>query len=78
MKLEANWDRLITVSLSRRNLEGLLAQLDTNESTSDTSQIMRRDGDTLLIVVAEENEKHYGDRPAGASGPGQRYGERIS
>ena len=75
MKLEANLERLITVSLSRKNLEGLLSQLDANSGTTEASQIMRRDEDVLVIVVAEENEKHYAERASGASGPGQTYRE---
>lgn len=68
----------MTVVLSRRNLEGLLAQLDANAGTNEASQILRRDGSVMVVVVAEEDAAHYGDRLAGSSGPGQAYGEKVA
>lgn len=46
--------RLVTVSLSRTNLEGLLRELVVGSPV-----IRKRIGDTALLVIAEEDEVHY-------------------
>jgi hypothetical protein len=82
MNLAANMENLITITVSRKNIEGLLSQLDT-KAKNESAQIMRKSGDTLLILVAEENDDHYAsvkrDEEAqgrsGSSGPGQEYAE---
>jgi hypothetical protein len=76
---------ILVVALSRRNLEGLLEQLDADK-LGDPAQIMRRTKAGMLIVVAEEDSEHYNSEHrepaalgvAGASGPGDTYGEDIS
>lgn len=69
---------ITTVSLSRRNIEGLLEQL--NDGARD-AQITRRTDAGLLIVHAQEDGAHYNgagrDGIAGASAPSQTYGERV-
>lgn len=58
----------LTITLSRRNLEGLLVQLDNvRGKEGDAAQIMRRIDGLTLLVVAEENDAHYGDRHVGVS-----------
>lgn len=60
---------MTTITLSRSNLKSLLVQLDSVAGTRETAQIMRRTEENgLLIVIAEENDTHYGDdRVAGIS-----------
>lgn len=75
---------ILSVSLSRRNLEGLLRQLDEGKR-GDPAQLMRRTDGGLLIVVAEEDSVHYhsdareaeAQGRAGESDPGVGYGEEI-
>lgn len=73
MQVALSSDTTFAVSLSRKNLEGLLELLDDR---NETPQIMRRleDG-RMLMVIAEENETHYEGRVSGASAPSQVYGE---
>jgi hypothetical protein len=55
------------VSLSRRNLEALLAMLDGDDERGEEGRALHRrveDG-TILTVIAEENAEHYGERQAG-------------
>lgn len=74
----------IVIALSRRNLEGLLLQLD-EDKPGDAAQIMRTTDAGLVIVVAEEDAHHYNSESredyahgeAGASGPGQVYGDPV-
>ena len=77
MKLVHNDDDFVVVSLSRRNLDGLLAQAEANAGTPELPQIRKRSGDRLLIVTLEDDSAHYDSERAGASGPGQIHGERI-
>ena len=73
---------ILTVTLSRRNLEGLLEQLDDGVRTP---QLMRRTDAGLLIVIAEEDSAHYHSEAreeaargaAGESVLGVGYGEEI-
>lgn len=58
---------LTAVTLSRSNLEGLLQQLDDVQGTREPAQIMRRTERGLIIVVAEEDAEHYGERAPGIS-----------
>lgn len=82
MNVNTNLDDIIVVSLSRKNLEGLLLQLDEAKK-GDPAQIMRRSSECLFIVVAEENDVHYTstDREedvrvsSGTSHSSQKYGE---
>lgn len=67
-------DDVVCVSLSRRNLEGLLAQ--TSADPFADPQLMRRvETGELLIVTVERDEEHYHkdgrDGRAGTSGPDQ-------
>ena len=50
-----------TISLSRKNLDGLLFQLDAvgMETEKDSAMIVRHTGNGRVIVVAEENDVHY-------------------
>jgi hypothetical protein len=77
LKLVKNDDAFVVVSLSRRNIEGLLAQAEANEGTSEVPQLLKRQGDHLLIVTLQDDVAHYAGERAGSSGPGQVYGERI-
>lgn len=52
---------LVQVILSRRNLQSLLAKLDGHPPDSACT-IDRNIGETLLTVVAEEDDDHYSDR----------------
>jgi hypothetical protein len=73
MNLVRNENGMTIVELSRKNLEGLLAQLDDGATDA---QIMRApQGGGMLIVTARENDAHYRHRASGRSGPGQSYGE---
>lgn len=48
--------------LSRRNLLTLLSKLDNDDSPAT---LHRWDGKRYLIVQAEDDAEHYGERPAG-------------
>jgi hypothetical protein len=52
---------LVQVVLSRRNLLSLLAKLDGHPSDSACA-IDRTIGETILTVVAEEDDDHYSGR----------------
>jgi hypothetical protein len=75
---------IISVALSRRNLEGLLGQLNENK-LGDPAQIMRRTRAGLVLVVAEEDNVHYSSDAreeesqgrAGSSRPGAVYDEAV-
>lgn len=61
----------VTVTLSRRNLKVLLAKLDGHPWRSACT-ITNYDGH--LIVKAEEDDAHYGQRQAeGGPGPGPMH-----
>lgn len=55
------------VTLSRRNLLGLLAKLDDPESKR--TLIKQEVGGLTLILHAEEDDEHYSSRPEGGPGP---------
>lgn len=55
----------IVVYLSRRNLEVLLAKLDGNPPDSACTIFREFDRSTTLVVMAQENDAHYGDRKPG-------------
>lgn len=57
----------VGVTLSRRNLESLLAKLDRPGEATRTLMRMTEDG-IILTIVAEEDEQHYGDRKPGNMG----------
>lgn len=65
---------LIAVSLSRQNLEGLLQQLDEGATEA---QIIRLTERGRLVVVAQEDDVHYGDRTPGRSGPSYDVGPPL-
>lgn len=77
MKITANLDNMLAVDLSRKNIEGLLAQLDdARNGVRDTPQIMRTDeSGVLVIITASENDIHYGERLSGQSHDSQAFGE---
>jgi hypothetical protein len=52
-------ERTVLVRLSRRNLEQLLAALDRGSEKG----LVRRCEGTVLMVEAEENERHYQELP---------------
>ena len=66
MDIVSTTSGLTAVSLSRQNLEGLLQQLDEGASQA---QIMRAIDDGRLVVIAQEDDVHYGDRQPGRSAP---------
>lgn len=75
MKLEIQGDihgePIVKVTLSRRNLKVLLAKLDGHPFQSAVT--ITNYGDHL-IVLAEEDETHYGQRQAeGGPGPGPMH-----
>jgi len=82
MNVNTNLDNLVVLSLSRKNLEGLIHQLDEDKK-GDPAQIMRRIDETLFIVVAEENDVHYNSTSreakvrgeSGSAHKSQTYGE---
>ena len=82
MNIDTQLEGTTVVSLSRRNLVGLLSQLDEGDSPA---QIMRHTNAGLVIVYAEEDSVHYNsaDREANARGyagqsaPDQPFAERI-
>lgn len=55
----------ITIELSRRNLESLLAKLNGNPPNSACTI----GGESGIWIRAVENEEHYADRPAGPMHP---------
>ena len=57
---------VLTVTLSRTNLQSLLFKLD--EPTSART-LIRNVEDLILIVRAEEDEDHYQDRQRGIMHP---------
>jgi hypothetical protein len=59
--------RTISVSLSKRNLIALLTKLD-HEHSGRTIYKETEDG-YMLIVQAESDEEHYGDRTPGVMHP---------
>ena len=85
MNVNTKLDNITVVSLSRKNMEALILQLDEGKK-GDPAQIMRRIGGHLFIVVVEENEVHYTstDREesvrgeSGAGHPSQVYAEQHS
>lgn len=70
MKIEV--DKLtVTVTLSRRNLQTMLAKLDGNPPGSfKTITKMADHSDYLLVLRAEEDAPHYGSR---GYGPGEMH-----
>lgn len=57
-------DKIADVTVSRRNLRALLAKLDGHPPDSNcTITKMSEDLSQRLILRAEPDEKHYGDRP---------------
>ena len=58
--IDADHGGLVTVELTRRNLESLLAKLDDPASVHTLF-----DGQNKVQVVAVENEEHYSDRAPG-------------
>lgn len=62
-------DRSITVELTRRNLETLLAKLDGNPPDSLCTIAKGEPSYGWVYVRAVENEAHYSDRPAGRMHP---------
>lgn len=61
----------VTVTLSRRNLRSLLHKLDRNEGEGVEAirTLMRvTENDLILVVIAEEDADHYGERPPGDMG----------
>ncbi len=62
MRLEVEDDGLIVVTLSVRNLRGLLAKVQGQPAASKCSLGMGR-----LLVHAEPDSVHYAGRPAGGA-----------
>jgi hypothetical protein len=83
MNVNTKLDDIVVVGLSRKNLNGLLEQLD-EKRLGDPAQIMRKIDGTLFIVTAEENGEHYNSIEreesvrghSGASADSQAYAER--
>ena len=63
MKIVRQDDRVV-ITLSRRNLKDLLAQL-LQEPLLDSGLVRRCEDGVLLQVRAERDRDHYHDRPAG-------------
>lgn len=63
MKVKDNTDRFVTVELSRRNVENLIAALDRGEY----ALLTRHDhsANVLLRVRVVEDAQHYGEREPG-------------
>lgn len=56
--------------LSRRNLEALLGKLDAVRDGGESRRMICGGPDAdYLMVMAEENDEHYLDRPAGEMHP---------
>ncbi len=64
MDIVSTAEGLTAVSLSRQNLEGLLQQLDEG---ANEAQIIRVTERGRLVVVAQEDDAHYGERVPGRS-----------
>ena len=66
-----NLDGGVTITLSRRNLEQLLAALDIEDLPSGAVPSLHRMTQRgYLHITAEENDAHYDLRPEGPPGPG--------
>lgn len=63
-------DGAVSITLSRRNLEQLLASLDPDLADIPTRTLVRRTEKGVLYVTAESDEYHYTGRPEGEPGPG--------
>lgn len=68
-------DNAYIVTLSRRNLLGLLAKLD--DPTSHRTLVKDEAGGLRLVVHAEEDAEHYQGRPEGGPGPMVERTERA-
>jgi hypothetical protein len=67
MKFEIdNVHRIAEITLSRRNLLALLGKLDGHPEGSGKTIAREAENGWRLVIIAEENPQHYGDRPAGA------------
>ena len=75
MKIVTDLDGMLCVTLSRKNLNGLYEQLNDNYGTREHSQIMKKIGDKIVIVSAEEDHVHYEGTLSGRSSESQKYGE---
>jgi hypothetical protein len=64
MRLDLATRTEVVVTLSRRNLLTLLAKLDGHPSNSACSIFLAGDEGPGLLVRGEENDAHYGNRPA--------------
>lgn len=62
MRLELDLGQTIHVFLSQRNLLALLAKLDGLPADSERTIALDTEAGTLL-VTAEPDHQHYGDRP---------------
>jgi hypothetical protein len=67
MKLDINGKASVHVVLSRRNLKTLLAKLDEPESLKTLYKLTH--SGTILMVTAEDDDKHYQGRAAGEVHP---------
>ena len=63
-------DGPVFVTLSRRNILELLAELESDYPTAVLSRwCTQPSGDSVFLVVeAQENDAHYGDRKPGTLG----------
>lgn len=67
MKFEIDVYRSVAeIKLSRRNLLTLLGKLDGHPTGSGKTIAREAENGWRLVIIAEENPDHYGDRPAGA------------
>jgi hypothetical protein len=66
MKVLTDSDGVVTVELTRRNLEALMAKLDGYPEGSACTICAGTSQGGPLLVKAVENAAHYGDRPPGA------------
>lgn len=66
MRVVHHDEHTVMITLSRRNLQGLLAKLDDPTSLRTLLKIEKG---VRLYVEAEEDEEHYRDRPEGPPGP---------
>lgn len=66
-----NGPNMVKITLSRRNLETLLAQLDVIElgDRKEDAYIAKQSNGTLIQVNGEEDELHYGGLPFGRFAP---------
>ncbi len=65
MQIITNAEKGITISLSRRNLTHLIAALDYMGGTHEPTLHRLTEGNVHLLIVAQEDEDHYGDRKRG-------------